>query len=327
MSSERDRPSSRLRMNHRSQPESYAPHGQQVTVSSFGPAHIVPVPGSPPQGTSDMQMSRAGGDPTQLDTPQKRALKAEVNSLEQALHDQGAFLYYEAQTALAQQRHGFEAAAQEYHVTAQDVTKVEVALQTFRQSQPCIPYLVKMENAEESLFWVKRFYRNPPSVPENVLSKHRHALKDFVRPQARRICSDKIVYDRSRGHEIGLLFRLLIQNLPTERVLPNRSDRKVPQTAIDLNAKKFHRAHSADFSERLPEDASLCQLYDTLCDFVRQKTRTSRQGCQMPVHENDWAKCELKWEGFYLYEHEVKDICAATVLEYYACAHKDIESR
>jgi hypothetical protein len=47
----------------------------------------------------------------------------------------------------------------------------------------------------------------------------------------------------------------------------------------------------------------------------------------MPVHENDREKCELKWEGFYLYEDEVKDICAATVLEYYACAHKDIESR
>ncbi len=322
MSSERDRPSSRLRMNHRSQPESYAPHGQQVTVSSFGPAHIVPVPSSSPRGTIDVQMSRAGGDPTQLDTPEKRALKEEVNSLEQALHDQGAFLYHEAQTALAQQRHGFEAAAQEYHVTAQDVTKVEVALQTFGQSQPCIRYLVKMENAEESLFWVKRSYRNPPSVLENVFSKHRVALQDFVRPQARRICSHKIVYDRQRGHEISLLFRLLIRNLPIDRVQANCSDGKVPKTASDPAAKKFMQLYSADFSQRLPEGASLSQLYDTLCEFLRRKTRTSRKGFQMPENEYDRMKCALKWEGFYLHEDEVKEICSTTVMEYYAYAQQ-----
>ncbi len=322
MSSERGRPSSRLRMNHRSQPESYTPLGQQVTASSFGPAHIVPVPSSSPRGTIDVQMSRAGGDPTQLDTPQKRALKEEVNSLEQALHDQGAFLYYEAQTALAQQRHGFEAAAQEYHVTAQDVTKVEVALQTFGQSQSCIRYLVNMEKAEESLFWVKHSYRNPPSVPENVISKHQDVLKDFAQPQATRICSDKIVYDRPRGNEIGLLFRLLLKNLPINRVRPNYSDGKVPKTASEQDTKKFMRLYSAGFSNRLPEDASLSQLYDTLCEFVREKTRTSKQGFQMPKDKYDRVKCALKWNDFYLREDEVKEICSTTVMEYYAYAQQ-----
>ena len=195
-------------------------------------------------------------------------------------------------------------------------------IQTFGQSQPCIRYLVKMENAEESLFWVKRSYRNPPSVPENVFSKHRDALKDFVRPQARRICSHKIVYDRPRGHEIGLLFRLLIQNLPIDRVQANCSDGKVPKTASDLDAKKFMQLYSADFSQRLPEGASLSQLYDTLCEFVWRKTRTSKQGFQMPEDEYDRMKCALKWEGFYLHEDEVKEICSTTVMEYYAYAQQ-----
>ncbi len=90
---------------------------------------MVPVPGSPLRGNQDITMiTSAGGDPTQLDTPQKRRLREEVVSLEQALHDQGAYLHHEAHTALAQQRHGFEAAARDYHVAAQDVTKVEVAM-------------------------------------------------------------------------------------------------------------------------------------------------------------------------------------------------------
>jgi len=57
-------------------------------------------------------------------------------------------------------------------------------------------------------------------IPENDLG-----------PQTIRRCSDKMVYDKSRAHEISLLFRLLIQNLPIDRVQPNRSDGKVPRTA------------------------------------------------------------------------------------------------
>ena len=179
-----------------------------------------------------------------------------------------------------------------------------------------------MENSEASPFWVKRLRKIPPSVPENVVSKHQDVLKDFAQPQATRICSDKIVYDRPRGNEIGLLFRLLLENLPINRVRPNYSDGKVPKTASEQDTKKFMRLYSAGFSNRLPEDASLSQLYDTLCEFVREKTRTSKQGFQMPEGEYDRQICALKWEGFYLHEDEVKEICSTIVMQYYACAHQ-----
>jgi hypothetical protein len=96
----------------------------------------------------------------------------------------------------------------------------------------------------------------------------------------------------------------------------------VPKTASDPDAKKFMQLYSADFSQRLPEGASLSQLYDTLCEFLWRKTRTSRKGFQMPENEYDRMKCALKWEGFYLYEDEVKEICSTTVMEYYAYARQ-----
>ncbi len=45
-----------------------------------------------------------------------------------------------------------------------------------------------------------------------------------LRHQTRHRYSDKMVYDKSRAHKISLLLRLLIQNLPIDRVQPNRSD-------------------------------------------------------------------------------------------------------
>ena len=170
--------------------------------------------------------------------------------------------------------------------------------------------------------WAERLRNAKLSVPENVMSKHQHVLNDLAQAQGTSISPEKIVYHRSRGNEIGLLFRLLFENLPINRVRPNYSDGKVPKTASEQDAKKFMRLYSADFSNRLPEGASLSQLYNTLCEFVREKTHTSKQGFQMPEGEYDRKICALKWEGFYLHEHEIKDICSTIVMEYYACAHQ-----
>jgi len=94
----------------------------------------------------------------------------------------------------------------------------------------------------------------------------------------------------------------------------------VPRTASEQDANKFMRLYSTDFSNRLPKDASLSQLYEILCEFVREKTRTSKKGFQTAINKSDHMICALKWRGFYLSEEEVKEICSTIVMEYYACA-------
>ena len=90
----------------------------------------------------------------------------------------------------------------------------------------------------------------------------------------------------------------------------------MPRSANDPDAQRFTKLYLSSFSQRLPEDASLSQLYETLCEFVQQKTRTSQRGFQMPQDEADRVECALTWKGFYLHEDEVKDICSNTVREY-----------
>jgi hypothetical protein len=119
---------------------------------------------------------------------------------------------------------------------------------------------------------------------------------------------------------LSWLFKILLGNLPTKRIRG-----KLPKSARDPD--KFMRLQSAAFAQILPENASLSKLHDVLLDFVRLKTRTSRKGLQMLENAADRIKCALKWEGFFLHDHEAAEICATTVLEYYACASKDIESR
>jgi len=184
------------------------------------------------------------------------------------------------------------------------------------QSQSPVGCLVIMKDAAADPFWKNISFDN--RVPEEVLFIHEEALKTFVRPPSKRICSEKIVYDKPRGDEVSLLFKLLMRNLPLHRV--RASDGQKPKTATDLKAEKFTQQQSGPFLQRLPKDASLSQLYEILHQFVHEKTRTSKSKLQMPKNNFDYEKCALKWDGFYLSEKEVKKICLKTVMQYYVCA-------
>jgi len=65
------------------------------------------------------------------------------------------------------------------------------------------------------------------------------------------------------------------------------------------------------------------ELFDGLVQWVSRKTRTCKNGCQMPEQDADRVRCDLKWENFWMTEAEVRAACQDTVLQYAACVVHD----
>ena len=176
-----------------------------------------------------------------------------------------------------------------------------------------IVHLVAPEMAALASHWV------PRAMPEAPTSAEDWQYQEWTTwPAGPWIHDATAAYDRPRGNALRLLIRILLSNLPLERVQADPIHGKVPKTA-NPDGYVFHRKYGTALAALIHEPVSLSQLHSSLRTFVSSKTRTCRRGGQVPQHPTDQVKCALKWDGFWATEEEVQEACVETVLQYAAC--------
>ena len=106
------------------------------------------------------------------------------------------------------------------------------------------------------------------------------------------------------GDDMGLFFRLLLHNLPLERVgFVWKTTKNIWELPSTTDPIQFHRQYSREFSQLLAVKANLWKWKKVTQDFLHRK-------CPPRV------KNEFKWIGFHLSPAEIPHIAMQTTLQY-----------
>lgn len=117
------------------------------------------------------------------------------------------------------------------------------------------------------------------------------------------------------GDDYGLLFRLLLHNMPLHRVRLFWSDRhQVLKQPANMSPQRFHHDYIKKWKLALGDTPSLCELRAFAHDFLTKKCPPSKVAAAQSNPEKHYN--DFKWNGFYMDCDEIDKAAKVAVYQY-----------
>ena len=104
--------------------------------------------------------------------------------------------------------------------------------------------------------------------------------------------------------DLSLFFRLLLSNLPLDRIMPvwsvSAKEWRLPK---NTDLVRFHRLYAVEFLQDVDPPAPLWKWMRGAVEFLERKCLAGFQ-------------CKFKWEDFYIFAREISSVAVRTTLQY-----------
>jgi hypothetical protein len=112
-----------------------------------------------------------------------------------------------------------------------------------------------------------------------------------------------------------LFFKILLSNMPLERVAASRSGKcKARGKPATVHPKEFHRVYAKTWQSDVGTTPSLCNLRDYAYKFLMEKCDPTR--VEAAIANPEVSYNEFEWNGFYIDEDEIIRVVQNTVRQY-----------
>jgi hypothetical protein len=112
-----------------------------------------------------------------------------------------------------------------------------------------------------------------------------------------------------------LLFRVLLKNMPLERVAASWSEKcKDHKNPATVHPERFHRAYVKIWRSSVGDTPSLCELRSYAYKFLMKKCAPNKVDAAIANPKRSYN--EFRWNGFYMRCDEINTVAKITICQY-----------